>query len=162
MQKLGRPTGKSAEHGTRLGAMVTERLRREGVGMPALRRPHVNRMFRTLEGFPSELANETIESFVNRHIWYHIDEMKPLFEGTRRNLTKYKRRIGNMIPDLVIELPDGSLIIWDLTSKTREEHVAKTILYAHLASVASGGRLIRIGERYWNQYKGVVEFVMPP
>lgn len=88
--------------------------------------------------------------------------MKPLFKGVRRNKTEYKRRVGNMLPDLIVELPDGSIIIWDLTSKTAEEHLAKTMLYAHLASVAAGGRLIRIGERYWKQYKGVEGFVMPP
>lgn len=152
MKKLGPPTGSSAEYGTRLGALVTERLRAEGIAIPGRRRVHVNRTLRKFPGFPSGLASETIESFVERHLRYNLDELKPLFEGTRRNRTTYKRRIGNMIPDLIVELPDGSIIVWDLTSKTVEEHLAKTLLYAHLASVAVGGSLIRIGENYWKQF----------
>src|SRR5690606_4398751 len=40
--------------------------------------------------------------------------------------------IGDARPDLVILAPDGRLVVWDLTSTEREDHLAKTIFYSIL------------------------------
>jgi len=47
----------------------------------------------------------------------------------RDQLTK---SVGDLKPDLVIRGP--ATTIWDLTSRERTEHVAKTMLYAHILS----------------------------
>jgi len=41
--------------------------------------------------------------------------------------------------------------IWDLTSREREEHVAKTVLYANL--LTGDNELARVGETYWLQFR---------
>jgi len=37
------------------------------------------------------------------------------------------KTIGDLIPDLILEAPDGKLVVWDLTSRSTEEHLAKTM-----------------------------------
>lgn len=60
------------------------------------------------------------------------------------------KSVGDLKPDLVIRGP--ATTIWDLTSRERTEHVAKTMLYAHILS--SNNQLTRIAETYWSKFRG--------
>ena len=59
------------------------------------------------------------------------------------------KSVGDLKPDLVIRGP--ATTIWDLTSRERTEHVAKTMLYAHILS--SNNQLTRIAETYWSKFR---------
>jgi hypothetical protein len=70
--------------------------------------------------------------------------LKPFLSRLDRN-----GRIGDLKPDLVIATPDQRMIIWDLTSREREEHLAKTLLYTLL--LTPDNHLAHVGETYWLQ-----------
>lgn len=72
-----------------------------------------------------------------------------LEEVTR--LTRSGAKVGDLQPDLVVKPPDGSLVVWDLTSK-QSDHLVKTMLYAHV--LTSLGQHTRIAETYWLQKDG--------
>lgn len=57
------------------------------------------------------------------------------------------KTIGQLEPDLVLITPDGNLIVWDLTPRSETEHLAKTMLYAHI--LGGNNRITQIGESYY-------------
>ena len=59
------------------------------------------------------------------------------------------KTVDNLKPDLLLRSPDGSLMLWDLTSREAAEHLAKTQLYAQI--LTKDGQLVRIGETYWDE-----------
>jgi hypothetical protein len=59
--------------------------------------------------------------------------------------------IANIKPDVVLTRPEGARLIWDLTSVSREEHLAKTMLYAQL--LAEDNVAVRIMETYWGAFR---------
>lgn len=66
--------------------------------------------------------------------------------------------IGDLKPDLIVKLPDGQLLIWDLTSQQRETHIAKTMFYNLLVSREVEGRaLSKISESYWRSPERMME-----
>lgn len=148
LEAMGGRSLNSTEYGSRLGALVNKALRKEGLQQMGLKRLHVNRTLRTF-GISPDIANETIEEFVYKRERWIYDDLKHLFEGKRKDGTVYKRKIGNMMPDFMAELPDGNMVIWDLTSKSDAEHAAKTLLYQRIASVAMGGRYMQFTESFW-------------
>jgi hypothetical protein len=58
-----------------------------------------------------------------------------------------KQRIGDLEPDLVLIAPDGTHIIFDLAPSSQPEHLAKTMLYAHV--LGETGKITQIGESYY-------------
>jgi hypothetical protein len=81
--------------------------------------------------------------------WFKLHpEYKWLEEALPRELLE-KTKIGKLKPDLAIRQPDGSVIIWDLTSRSDTAHFAKTTLYAYIA--AKEGVLVSFAETYWRK-----------
>ena len=66
-------------------------------------------------------------------------------------LTRSGAKVGDLQPDLVVRPPDGSLVVWDLTSQ-QNDHLIKTMLYAQVLTAL--GQHTRIGETYWLQKEG--------
>lgn len=66
-------------------------------------------------------------------------------------LTRSGAKVGDLQPDLVVRPPDGSLVVWDLTSQP-SDHLVKTMLYAQVLTAL--GQHTRIGETYWLQKDG--------
>lgn len=66
-------------------------------------------------------------------------------------LTRSGAKVGDLRPDLVVRPPDGSLVVWDLTSQ-QGDHLIKTMLYAQVLTAL--GQHTRIGETYWLQKDG--------
>ncbi|MGH2997606.1 MAG: hypothetical protein ACRDM9_14915, partial [Gaiellaceae bacterium] len=61
------------------------------------------------------------------------------------------QRISGLTPDVVLEAPNGSKLVWDLTSKSQSEHLAKTRLYTE--ALAEEGVAIRVAETYWGAFR---------
>ena len=61
-----------------------------------------------------------------------------------------RQKVRNLTPDVVLERAGGSKLVWDLTSKNRIEHLAKTLLYAEV--MRDAGTFIRIAETYWRRF----------
>lgn len=88
-------------------------------------------------------------SLLNQSVGAYLDERgaaahpKPYLSSALDR----SRLIGNLRPDLVIAASDGRMIVWDLTSQQRDEHVAKTLLYILL--LTPDNCLTHLGETYW-------------
>ncbi len=119
-------------YGTRLHAELAKVF--PGMKLPPGWTAVVEQPLRTLPGVDQAVLPMTVREFVKSH----IPEHEGLFSETLLN-----RKIGNIIPDLVLIGPDGRRIIWDLAPSSAEDHLAKTILYAH---VAGGSGRTTIGE----------------
>lgn len=53
--------------------------------------------------------------------------------------------------DVALRAPNGSILIWDLTSSSRAEHLAKTMLYAQV--LAEDNVAVRIMKTYWQSFR---------
>jgi hypothetical protein len=87
----------------------------------------------------SPLADLTVPQFLRR---VGRPELLDSLPGRMRNST-----IGDLRLDLLAEMPDGSLLVFDLTGGQRADHVAKTMLYGLIFE--GEGRLVRFVEIYW-------------
>jgi hypothetical protein len=130
------------EIGSKLDSLVTQELRALSPANGWI--VHANRQVKTFPGIDSTTCGRTIEDFVQTEVWYHLDDLRPMFRSPRSGKD---RLVGNLRPDLIIQEPTMILTIWDLTSVERSSHLVKTILYAHV--FARGKYLCRIGETFW-------------
>ena len=61
-----------------------------------------------------------------------------------------KSKIDNLQLDMLARMPDGSILVWDLTSKEQVAHLAKTMLYSRIFE--ESGVLVRVGETFWRKF----------
>jgi hypothetical protein len=142
----------AAQFGSAVDSAVTRMLRNDGASGKILGRLHVGRTFKTF-GIPNLLSRTTIRDFAWLNMRWWMEDLKPLFVRVTESGQRYLRKIGNLRPDLMVELPDGSFIIWDLTSRSAEEHLMKTMLYSNVAARSKqGGSWVRIGETYYRNW----------
>ena len=99
---------------------------------------------RQYPGMRADLLRKRVKTFFAEE-GFHIDWLKRSLPASVLNSS-----IGDIRPDLVVRGPDGVTTVWDLTSREREQHIAKTTLYAHL--LARDNCLTRIGETYWIKF----------
>jgi hypothetical protein len=88
----------------------------------------------------SKIASMKVKDYLKGTIF-----KKTLIDSLPEGLAN--KTIGQLEPDLVLISPDGKLIVWDLTPRSETEHLAKTMLYAHILS--GGNRPVQIGESYY-------------
>jgi hypothetical protein len=131
--------------GTRLHAIVRRNI--AAITSPTGWTIAAEQPLRTFAHLPANVINMTLEQYLAgpaTHLAW--------LEKDLRRVMHMKMSVGDLRPDLVIQGPDRVTTIWDLTSRERTEHVAKTILYANL--LARSNQLTRIGETYWLQRSG--------
>lgn len=141
-KELGRAWLPNSNFGTRLHAKVAEHIR--SLSNPAGWWIAAEMPLRQYGTIPHALLAKSLDSFLSGE-GRHLDWIRN--DLPAKTLTE---QIGNIKPDLVIRGPDQVTTVWDLTSRERQEHVAKTILYANL--LAQDNHLTRIGETYWLKF----------
>lgn len=103
---------------------------------------------RSLDQFdsvPSRVKEMSIEEFVDQS-----PVLKPYKSELRRAFGSLEGRVGAKKPDLVIRGP-AQTIVWDLTSRSRPVHLAKTLFYAEV--LRRGDEMVLIGETYWRHFR---------
>ena len=99
---------------------------------------------------PEAVKSMTIREFIAAHPEHHLPE-KELGQIFR----SLDQKIGGLKPDLVIHNEHQS-IVWDLTSKLSDAHLAKTYFYSKVLS--DGKRMVSIGETYWRHFTDKKKF----
>lgn len=138
--ELGKSWLPNRVFGTRLHASVAKNI--EAAASPKGWVIRAEQPLRTFDHLPRRILGMSLANYVagpGAHLAWLKDELA--------RVMKMDAPIGNLQPDLVIQTPDRVATIWDLTSRQRVEHVAKTVLYANV--LARPNRLVRIGETYW-------------
>lgn len=132
------------DYGTALHTIVGNKVRE--YNLPSDYRLFVEQKMATITGMPADKARMTVAEFLSRNP--HIERTFKVPPGDL--LT----RIGGLTPDLVLKEPGGGIVLWDLTSRERTQHTAKTLLYAAVLDEfgAVGGKA-RIGETLWSEIK---------
>lgn len=59
-------------------------------------------------------------------------------------------KVGEMMPDVFVQAPDGTVMVWDLTSRMDPVHMSKTMLYGDIIGRETGA-MLRIQEDYWRK-----------
>nr|WP_277817337.1 DUF4157 domain-containing protein [Pseudoroseomonas aerophila] len=135
---LGKRWAGRPEFGTRLHAAVKARL--QGLKLPRGWRSHADEPLRNFQGADPRVMRLTVRQWFaeNPHLQTLRDSLPPKV---------LNQVVGDMRADLLVRGPKGQTAIWDLTSLSQQEHLAKTMLYGHL--MAPEGAMIRFAETYW-------------
>jgi hypothetical protein len=125
---------------TELSRLINERVPGARAGVTIA----VEQKMSTFGHIPPKVLDMTVEEFVTQtfEVRPYAEQLKPLFTGDNRAA----RLVRNLEPDLVIRT-QGELVVWDLTSRLNQQHLAKTLLYS--AVLRQGDQIVRIGEAYW-------------
>ncbi|MFE1904223.1 hypothetical protein ACFW96_11170 [Streptomyces gardneri] len=101
---------------------------------------------RAFSRLPAEVLDMQIETYVKRTpgVAELERQLKPLFANDG-----VPRLIGDLKPDLVVRAP-GRLVIFDLASVERVQHMAKNMLYMILLREA--GEVVFVGGTYWRHF----------
>jgi hypothetical protein len=100
-----------------------------------------NRTLGTI-GISDEIATLTVDQYLARYPEL-VAMLPPLSESMRQ------RVLGRLRPDLFTVFNSGQGLIWDLTSETAAEHMAKTMLYGHILSREGRVNFVTFSETYW-------------
>jgi len=135
---LGKRWARRPEFGTRLHAALKARL--QAMKLPRGWRSQADQPLRNFPGADQRVMRLTVRQ------WFAEN---PHLQGLRDSLPPkvLEQTIGDMKADLLLRGPQGQTTVWDLTSVSRQEHLAKTMLYGHL--MAAEGSMIRFAEMYW-------------
>ena len=108
---------------------------------------HVETKIGDLLPADSPIRNMTVEQFLqNRGEHLVIDQLPA------RTL---RSKVGNLQMDMFARLPDGSTLIFDLTSQAEGPHLAKSLLYGLIFS--EQGVPTHVGETYWRSFNAEEE-----
>jgi hypothetical protein len=137
-RSLGKRWARRPEFGTRLHAAVKARL--QGLRLPRGWRSQADQKLSNFPGADPKVMRLTVRQWLaqNPHLEWLRDALP------RKVLNQV---VGDMRADLLVRGPQGQTAIWDLTSLSQQEHLAKTMLYGHL--MAPEGAMIRFAETYW-------------
>lgn len=148
LREPGAPALGSPQFGTRLHAIVRGMVERQG--LPQGYRLFVEDTLATITRMPAETAEMTVAEFLSRNP--HIERTIKAPSGEMLS------KVGRIKPDLVLIEPGGGVVLWDLTSRTSSQHLAKTSLYAALLDeFGTVGGKARIGETYWQIIRREIE-----
>jgi hypothetical protein len=137
-QQLGRRWASNPEFGTRLHAEVTRQLNAQG----GARGWNIttNQALRTFGNLPAGTADMTVAAYLQANP--HLSWLRGSLSDRVLNST-----VGDLRPDLAAQGPGGRRLLWDLTSRSSEEHLAKSTLYSHILS--QDNTMTRTAETYW-------------
>ncbi len=138
----GQWSGNMAAKGTKFHAALARRLKE--MGLPASVKADVEQKLTHVYGLPDDIAQMTVRDWL-------------VFEG--RGGGRAHAWLSGGLPKQVLDTQVGELkvdaiftagaqtIVFDLTSRERDSHVAKTLLYTLIGS--RDGQLHRVQEYYW-------------
>ncbi len=138
LRASGRRAAGNASFGTMLHAELARVLR--AAGFPADTIAHVEVRLSAFNTLPANILQETVDQWLQNE--------GRAFAWLRGSLpgSVLNSLVGDIKPDLEISIA-GNNIAFDLTSRERESHLAKTMLYA--AILAREGQMTRVQEYYW-------------
>jgi len=138
---LARPVG-NASFGTRLHAALARILRVQQ--LPPGVAIQVEQPLRVFANLPPQILGMTVRDWLRSagraHAWLESSLPSSVLNTT----------IGNLRVDAAATVADQS-VIFDLTSRERESHLAKTTLYTVL--LAEEGKITRVQEYYWVRWR---------
>lgn len=138
LQKMKVKPKSRHEIGTFLHKAVERQLLK--LSLPKGWKVFVERPLKEIMRLSKKTSEMKVSEFLSKNP--HIEEIFSKLSTSVKN-----QKVGNMQPDLIIKAPDGSYIVWDLTSQPIQSHISKTSLYAHI--LAQDNILAHIGETYW-------------
>ena len=138
LRASGRRAAGNAAFGTMLHAELARVLR--AAGFPADAIAHVEVRLSAFNTLAANILQETVEQWLQNE-GRAYDWLRGSLPGPVLNSL-----IADIKPDLEISI-GGNNIAFDLTSRERESHLAKTMLYA--AILAREGQMTRVQEYYW-------------
>ncbi len=132
-----RPAGNAA-FGTMLHAELARVLRAQGFPPGAI--PRVELTLQAFGTLPPDVLQRTVDQ------WFQNEGQA--YQWLRSSIPQsvLNSRVADIRPDFEISV-GGNNIVFDLTSRERESHLAKTMLYAAL--LAREGQRTRVQEYYW-------------
>lgn len=104
------------------------------------------RSIRSFAKLPAAVLDMTVEAFVAENLAETTKDLRPFFKVSGSGKP---RLIGDLRPDLVVRAP-GQLVVFDLTSVERQQHMAKNLLYRSV--LGKGGERAWIGESYTRHF----------
>jgi hypothetical protein len=138
LRASGRRSAGNAAFGTMLHAELARVLRAQGFPVGAI--PHVEL---TLQAF-NTLSPTVLQGTVDQ--WFQSEGQAYQWLRPSIPASVLNSRVADIRPDFEISI-GGNNIAFDLTSRERESHLAKTMLYAAL--LAREGQMTRVQEYYW-------------
>ena len=138
LRASGRRAAGNAAFGTMLHAELARVLR--AAGFPAGAIAHVEVRLSAFNMLPANILQETVDRWLQNE--------GRAYDWLRGSLptSVLNSLIADIKPDFEISI-GGNNIAFDLTSRERESHLAKTMLYA--AILAREGQMTRVQEYYW-------------
>jgi uncharacterized protein DUF4157 len=138
LRASGRRAAGNASFGTMLHAELARVLRAAGFSPDVI--AHVEVRLSAFNTLPANILQETVDQWLQNE--------GRAYEWVRSSLpgSVLNSLVGDIKPDLEISIA-GNNIAFDLTSRERESHLAKTMLYA--AILAREGQMTRVQEYYW-------------
>lgn len=135
---LGKRWARRPEFGTRLHAALKARL--QAMKLPRGWHSQADQPLRNFPGADQRVMRLTVRQWLAEN---------PHLQGLRDSLPSkvLEQTVGDMKADLLLRGPQGQMTVWDLTSVSQQEHLAKTMLYGHL--MTAEGSMIRFAEMYW-------------
>jgi hypothetical protein len=158
-ESLGKNWVSNSTFGTKLHKIVHDLILQRFSGIPGIT-VIAEEKIASFRHVPLYIQNMTVEEYVSRTsgLEKYIDELRPLFEMKNDAGKSVPRLIKDLKPDLVIRTP-GELVVWDLTTFSKTQHLAKTILYTNI--LGEGGQMCRIGETYWKHFPSLKRPFVP-
>jgi len=142
LRTSGRRAAGNAAFGTMLHAELARVLR--AAGFPANVIAHVELRMGAFNTLPPAVLQETVAQ------WFQNEGRAYAWLQGSMPSSVLNSLIADIKPDLEISI-GGNNIAFDLTSRERESHLAKTMLYA--AILAREGQMTRVQEYYWVRYR---------
>ncbi|HEY7303662.1 MAG TPA: DUF4157 domain-containing protein [Bryobacteraceae bacterium] len=138
LRASGRRAAGNAAFGTMLHAELARVLR--AMGFPAGAVPRVELQLQAFNTLSPTVLQRTVDQ------WFQNEGQA--YQWLRASIPNsvLNSRVADIKPDFEISI-GGNNIAFDLTSRERESHLAKTMLYAAL--LAREGQMTRVQEYYW-------------
>ncbi len=142
----GKWGGSMSDKGTRFHAALAKRIKQMGLKLPSNVEVQVEQKLKNVFSIPKNVQKKTVRAWLQ-------------FEGkgggrAHEWLTKFLDKdvldtaVGELKLDAVFQV-EGQTIVFDLTSREANSHLAKTTLYSLLGSEEN--QLSRVQEYYWAQ-----------
>ena len=134
--------GGNAAYGTMLHAELARVLR--AAGFPPDTIAHVELRLGAFNTLPPAILQQTVDQ------WFQNEGQAYMWLRASVPSSVLNSLVADIRPDFEISI-GGNNIAFDLTSRERDTHLAKTMLYA--AILAREGQMTRVQEYYWVRYR---------
>ncbi len=142
----GKWGGSMSDKGTRFHAALAKRIKQMGLKLPSNVEVQVEQKLKNVFSIPKNVQKKTVREWLQfqgkgggrAHEWLAKFLDKDVLDTA----------VGELKLDAVFQV-EGQTIVFDLTSREAESHLAKTTLYSLIGSEEN--QLSRVQEYYWAQ-----------